>query len=161
MIFPILSRMAMEINCFGMPECRLLKFCSTIFLFAINLWILVIATCFGVQAQNAFDNSVINPDSSIESMIRRHLEVGHLLYKKGNDRGISYQACMEYELALSEYSKAIALNPRLPEAYNSRGNVYRNSGLYDTAMNDFNKAIELDSMQADFFNQSWVNTWPD
>lgn len=45
--------------------------------------------------------------------------------------------------AEADLSKAIALDPAIPEYYFSRGKVYYRKDDYPRALNDFNKAIEL------------------
>lgn len=49
----------------------------------------------------------------------------------------------QYNLAIIEYTKAIALNPQYAKAYNNRGLAYYNNLQYDLARADFTKAIEL------------------
>jgi len=44
---------------------------------------------------------------------------------------------------ISEYTKAIELNPKFAMAYVKRGMAYHKKGQYDQAISDFNKAIEL------------------
>ncbi|HHT9126660.1 MAG TPA: tetratricopeptide repeat protein [Candidatus Brocadiia bacterium] len=61
-------------------------------------------------------------------------------YKKG-----------EYDLAISDYNKAIEINPRLAEAYYNRGTAYGKKGEYDRAILDFNKAIEINPRLAEAY----------
>ena len=46
--------------------------------------------------------------------------------------------------AISNYSKAIKINPKFVKAYNNRGIAYTWKKQFDLAIADFNKAIELD-----------------
>lgn len=121
-------------------------------LLVISLSLLTVVANLDATAQTSSDESGADSESLVASRVRRHLEAGHRFYQQGNDRGVNYKSCVEYELALSELSEAIILNPRHPEAYNSRGNVYRNSGFFELALADYDRAIGLDSRQADFFN---------
>ena len=63
-------------------------------------------------------------------------------------RGLSYSYLTSYltnryDYAISDYSKAIDINPKLDKAYNNRGVVYSNKSEYDKAIEDFNQAISL------------------
>ena len=53
-----------------------------------------------------------------------------------------------YDDAITHYTKAIDLNPELPEGYYNRGVAYSNIGVFETAIEDFNKAINLDFKDA-------------
>ncbi|MBN2413927.1 tetratricopeptide repeat protein [candidate division KSB1 bacterium] len=46
------------------------------------------------------------------------------------------------------YSKAIALDPEMTEAYNNRGNVYQNTGNDTNALKDYDKAVSIDPYYA-------------
>jgi len=49
----------------------------------------------------------------------------------------------KYARAISDYTRAIQLNPRYARAYFFRGNAYSGQGRYDLAISDFTKAIQL------------------
>jgi tetratricopeptide (TPR) repeat protein len=68
-----------------------------------------------------------------------------------NDRGIAYYDIKGYDLAIADYSKAIALDPTYKFAYVNRGNAYRVKENFDLAIADYSKAIELDA--------KYVNTY--
>ena len=57
---------------------------------------------------------------------------GDVFYEKG-----------QYYKAISDYNKAIEINPRDAKAYNNRGNAYQRKGQYDQAISDYNKALEI------------------
>ncbi len=60
-------------------------------------------------------------------------------YKSGNE----YFAKGEHDIAISEYTEAIRLNPKFAEAYSNRGRAYGIKGDNDIALSDFNEAIRL------------------
>ncbi|WP_044034478.1 tetratricopeptide repeat protein, partial [Microcystis aeruginosa] len=68
-----------------------------------------------------------------------------------NNRGNLYYNQQKYDLALSDYSKAIELNPNFAEAYNNRGVLYSYQQKYELALADFNKAIEINPNSADAY----------
>jgi tetratricopeptide (TPR) repeat protein len=59
------------------------------------------------------------------------------------DRGFDYAKNGQYDLAISEFTKAIEMNRKYAEAYNSRAVAYAQKGEYDQAFSDFNTAIEI------------------
>ena len=67
------------------------------------------------------------------------------------NRGVDYAEKQEWDLALAEYSKAIALNPNYANAYINRGIVYRNQQKWDLALADYNQAIRLNPNDADAY----------
>jgi Flp pilus assembly protein TadD len=74
-----------------------------------------------------------------------------------NDRGIAYGEKGRYDQAISDFSKAIEINPRYGKAYNNRGIVHRLKGQYDQAISDFNKAMEINPKDAQAHNNlAWL-----
>jgi len=74
-----------------------------------------------------------------------------------NNRGIAYGEKGQYDQAISDFNKAIEINPRYEKAYNNRGIVYRLEGQYDQAISDFNKAIEINPTDAQAYNNlAWL-----
>jgi len=59
------------------------------------------------------------------------------------DRGITYLNKGELDKAISEFNKAVELNPSIAKVYYNRGIAYGRKGQYDRAISDNNKAIEL------------------
>ncbi len=59
------------------------------------------------------------------------------------NRGILYYNQQKYDLALSDFSKAIDINPNYANAYNNRGNLYSELQKYDLALSDYSKAIDI------------------
>ena len=60
-------------------------------------------------------------------------------------RGITYYTRGRYDLSISEYTKAIEINPKLAEVYHHRGICYHDKGEYNRAILDFTRAIKIDS----------------
>ncbi len=57
--------------------------------------------------------------------------------------GANYYYKGEYDKALSDFNKAIELDPDDYSAYCNRGSVYERKGEYARALSDYNKAVEL------------------
>jgi len=55
----------------------------------------------------------------------------------------------QYNQAITDYSKAIELDPKFAKAYYNRSYAYDSINQQDRAVEDFNKAIELDPRLAD------------
>ena len=53
-----------------------------------------------------------------------------------------------YEKAISDYSKAIELNPENADAYNNLGLAYFKQGFLDNSCQNFVKSAELGSEEA-------------
>ncbi len=84
-------------------------------------------------------------DKAIEActkQINGEVAVRHLEYSYSN-RGAAYANSKQYDKAISDYSKAIKLNPEFATSYYNRAIAYTNNGQYDEAISDFNKVIEL------------------
>jgi tetratricopeptide (TPR) repeat protein len=76
----------------------------------------------------------------------------------------------EYDKAMSDYNKALEINPRYAKAYYNRGFLYRKMGEYDKAISDYTKAIEIDSKyslayynrgNAYYYKGEYENAWED
>ena len=57
--------------------------------------------------------------------------------------GNAYNRQKRYGPALTEYKKALKVNPNHHIAYNNLGNVYRRQGHYDDAMAAYQKSLEI------------------
>lgn len=74
--------------------------------------------------------------------IKGEIAVRYLEYSYSN-RGAAYASKKQYEKAISDYDKAIELNPGYAAAYYNRAIAYANKKQYDQAISDYNKVIEL------------------
>jgi Flp pilus assembly protein TadD len=57
-----------------------------------------------------------------------------------------------YYQAISDFNKALELNPKGAMIYLGRGIAYNNWGNHQQAINDCNKAIELNPKYAEAYN---------
>lgn len=60
------------------------------------------------------------------------------------NRGLNFAEKNNYDSAIVEYSKAIAIQPKLAEASCNRGIAYQKLNNYKQAMSDYNQALQLD-----------------
>jgi Flp pilus assembly protein TadD len=60
-----------------------------------------------------------------------------------NRRGIAYEEKGQHDQAISDYNKALEINPRLADAYNNRGVAYYFKGEYEKSWEDVKKAQNL------------------
>jgi len=68
-----------------------------------------------------------------------------------NNHGIACAKNGQLDLAISDFSKALALDPKLPNAYFARGAAYADKGQPGPAIMDFSKNIELNPKNADAY----------
>lgn len=74
------------------------------------------------------------------------------------NRGNTYRNSDILTEAMSDFNKAIELNPKNVYAYINRGVVYYGLGKYTDAISDYNKAIELNPKCAEaYLNRSLAN----
>jgi len=65
------------------------------------------------------------------------------------NRGVTSYKKGQLDQAISDYTKALEINPKYAEAYYNRGNVYSDKGQYDQAISDFTKALEINPKYAE------------
>jgi tetratricopeptide (TPR) repeat protein len=68
-----------------------------------------------------------------------------------NNRGAAYSEQGQHELAIADFSNAIALFPNYPLAYRNRSLAYVEQQEWDKALEDANKAIDMITHNADLF----------
>jgi len=92
-----------------------------------TLIILVLVGCSAPVATPA-QPPIATPDSTAEAY---------------SNRGRAYAYKGDYDRAITEFNRAIQLQPDYAGAYNRRGAAYGFKGDYDRAIADFDKAIQL------------------
>ena len=87
-----------------------------------------------------------------------------------NNRGLAFFEKGQYDLAISDFSLAIAIDPKNATAYSNRGDTYLIKGQYDEAIADFSKVIEINPKLSVFYylrgnvyfkKKDYANTWND
>src|SRR5262245_66657828 len=81
---------------------------------------------------------------SEESFLARNHPMPALNAEEYNARGLANHENGDYDLAMADFDKAIALDPTLAVAYSNRGMVHYDEGDHDRAVADYDTAIELD-----------------
>jgi lipoprotein NlpI len=76
--------------------------------------------------------------------------------KAYNNRGKAFSDLGAYYRAISDYDKALELNPFLPEPYFNRGFAYAGLGNYQQAIIDCTFAIELNPQYAKAYNNRGI-----
>lgn len=61
-----------------------------------------------------------------------------------HNRGISHERLAQYQEAIKDFSKVIAIDPTNANAYFNRGCCYDTIGELDLAISDYSVALELD-----------------
>jgi len=61
-----------------------------------------------------------------------------------NNRGLAYRRKGEYDQAISDFNKAVEINPKYAQSFFNRGVAYMGKGQYDQAISDYTKALEID-----------------
>ncbi|OGX18536.1 MAG: hypothetical protein A3K83_07595, partial [Omnitrophica WOR_2 bacterium RBG_13_44_8b] len=67
------------------------------------------------------------------------------------ERGNAYKNIGNLDEAISDYNKAIEIDPGYPNVYNNRGIAYLKKGNLDQALFDCNKAIQLNPKSSFFY----------
>ena len=67
------------------------------------------------------------------------------------NRGVIYHNKKEYDLALSDYNKALEINPNLTEAYANRGGIFKEKGQCIKAISDYTTATKKYNKEAPLY----------
>jgi tetratricopeptide (TPR) repeat protein len=66
-------------------------------------------------------------------------------------RGNTYNRLQQYDKAISDYTQAIQINPKLAIPYHNRGNTYNRLQQYDKAISDYTQAIQISPKYAEAY----------
>jgi protein O-mannosyl-transferase len=69
------------------------------------------------------------------------------------NRGYAYGNLGDWDKAIADYTKGMAINPEYSDAYNNRGFAYGKTGQWEKSVADYSKAISLDPK----FVIAWLN----
>lgn len=69
-----------------------------------------------------------------------------------NNRGDAYKGQKNIQQAISDFDKAIEINPNFEEAYNNRGIAYKDQGNIQQAISDYSRAIKANPNVAIAYN---------
>jgi tetratricopeptide (TPR) repeat protein len=94
------------------------------------LALLLALTFFSSCAENYYYTD--SRGREIDTQAAEHFKQGNAYYGKG-----------QYDLAISEYTKAIEIDPKCGDAYHNRSLAWAKKGDYDKANADYAKAKEL------------------
>jgi lipoprotein NlpI len=68
------------------------------------------------------------------------------------NRGYEYDEKSDYDLAISDYTGALKIDPTYTKAYFNRGLAFVHKGDYDRGIADYNQAIKLNPKDPEVFN---------
>ena len=84
------------------------------------------------------------PDSfSDNKRVVEYLAIAYCLAEAYYKRGSSYNELKQYERAIKDFDKAIALKSEHAATYHNRGNSYAGLKQYERAITDRDKAIDM------------------
>ncbi len=85
-----------------------------------------------------------------DDAVRKNTDATALFIERSyQSRGFAYLQAGQYPDALRDFERAMALNPRDPNAYVGRGTLFARTGSHDRALADFGRAIEIDPAYAE------------
>lgn len=102
--------------------------------------------CKGYAVNREYDKAI----EECSKQITGEIPVRYPEYSYCN-RGAAYAAKMQYDEAISDYCKAIELNPGYVTAYINRAIAYAKKKQYDLAISDYSKAVELSRENPDAY----------
>lgn len=101
---------------------------------------------------------ILEPISRAEDEAQeQRAEAGTLTYWDHFDRAYDAYEKGDHDTAVTEYTRAIELEPNYAAAYNNRGNSYAKQKQYERAIQDYDKAIELDPNYAYAYNNRGIS----
>jgi len=61
-----------------------------------------------------------------------------------NNQGLAYRRIGKYDQAISDFNKAVEINPKYAQSFFNRGVAYMGKDQCDQAISDYTKALEID-----------------
>jgi tetratricopeptide (TPR) repeat protein len=105
-----------------------------------------------IELCNGADRTSPDPQiAGCTALIESGSETPTILTVAFNNRGNAYTNKGDYDRAIQDYARSIALDPNFVRAFNNRGVAYRRKGDYDRALADFNESIKLNPKYANAF----------
>jgi tetratricopeptide (TPR) repeat protein len=109
-------------------------------------------------AQAAVDRSILKAQEGSSALLRGRFDLAVLAYDDAlkdpalpparqaglySDRGVAKWRLRQLDGALTDFTKAVSLNPDYAPAYNNRGNVFLELNRAEDAYKDFDRAVAL------------------
>jgi tetratricopeptide (TPR) repeat protein len=107
-----------------------------------------IDACVNGRGQFSLDEQIAGCTASIQS---GSWSGKNLSWAYAN-RCIGYKDKAEYDRAMVDCNKAIALDPRNDHAHNTRGAIFHLTEKYDEAIEEYSRAIQLNATTVDPFH---------
>ena len=105
-----------------------------------------VALSASVLADDREDCSSVDVERIIRGctdVINSRQELRQTLAIAYHRRGTAFASKKDYDRAITDYTKAIEIDPTYVAAYNDRGLIYTSKGDYERAVADVTKAVEL------------------
>jgi tetratricopeptide (TPR) repeat protein len=115
----------------------------------------LLATHVVVRAIN-FLNCLHENIVACTTLIESFTETKENLAYDYTNRGAAYFSKNDYQKTVADVTKAIDLNPNIPEAFYQRGAAYNKMQKYNEAVSDYNTAIHLKPDYPEAFNNRGV-----
>jgi tetratricopeptide (TPR) repeat protein len=105
------------------------------------------------NSSSIYDTNILNSDAFIKKLMDEGVfSKNNELAEQHYNNGTKYYEQEDYEKAVSEFSKAIALSPNHTNAYFNRGLACSDRGDYAEAIADYTQAIRIDPNNAGAYN---------
>jgi Flp pilus assembly protein TadD len=127
------------------------------------VWCVVLLFSSAAAAQNPADNWArcegSDPDASIAActaLVESGKEDNENQAVAFNSRGIAFAMKGKQDQAITDFNRAIQLEPDYAGAFSNRANAYAAKGEFDQAMADYDRAIQLKPDDSDAYNYRGV-----
>ncbi len=120
-------------------------------------WRKIMGKCLEKESVNRLTASNLIKNISSVKTSNKSLEIdsnesSQITFEFYLNQGDSYCHLEQYQEAITNYNKAIALNSQSADAYNNRGLAYGNLQKYQEAIADFTKAIAINPQDAEAYH---------